>query len=114
LSGLTLTGTTHTNAQTYSVDGWSSVGGTTYHDASGTVDDKIDKAAAAISITPYHVTYDGAAHTATGTATGVSGANLSSGLTLTRSEDRRVGKDGGDGWCLAGCTNNEHSSRAVD
>ena len=31
----------------------------------------IAKADAHITVTPYHVTYDGNAHTATGTATGV-------------------------------------------
>ena len=31
---------------------------------------------ASINVTPYHVTYDGNAHTATGTATGVGGADL--------------------------------------
>ena len=48
-----------------------------YNNASGTVDDSIAKANAVILVTPYNVTYDGAAHTATGTATGVLSESLS-------------------------------------
>jgi hypothetical protein len=47
-----------------------------YNDASGTVSDSIAKANAVIAVTPYDVTYDAAAHTATGTATGVSSESL--------------------------------------
>jgi hypothetical protein len=45
-------------------------------DAAGTVSDSIAKANATISVTPYNVIYDGQAHTATGTATGVKGESL--------------------------------------
>lgn len=44
LSGLDLSGTTHTNAGDYPSDPWSFAGGTNYNDASGTVHDIIDKA----------------------------------------------------------------------
>jgi hypothetical protein len=37
----------------------------------------VDKANAKITVTPYNVTYDGKAHTATGSATGVNNENLS-------------------------------------
>ena len=43
---------------------------------------KINKANAVIVVTPYSVTYNGAAHTATGTATGAGAENLSSLLVL--------------------------------
>ena len=42
----------------------------------------INQANAIIHVTGYSVTYDGAAHTATGAATGVNNANLSGGLVL--------------------------------
>ena len=42
-----------------------------YNNATGTVNDAIAKANPTIVVTPYSVTYDGAAHTATGTAKGV-------------------------------------------
>ena len=45
---------------------------------SATVSVIVKKANATITVTPYSVTYDGNPHTATGTATGVGGADLSS------------------------------------
>ena len=84
LSGLNLGGTTHTNAGNFT-DTWTFTDVTgNYNDTSGTVNDAIGKANATISVTPYSVTYDGAAHTATGTATGV------------LSEPQRVGLDRND------------------
>src|SRR5439155_15296533 len=76
-------------------------------DAAGAATNQIDKANASISVSGYHVTYDGNSHTATGSATGVKGESLSglnlSGTTRTnatagavsdaRSEERRVGKE---------------------
>ncbi|MBS0267338.1 MAG: VCBS repeat-containing protein, partial [Planctomycetes bacterium] len=63
---LDLTGTTHTDAGTYNGDAWSfhDADGN-YADANGTVDDLINKADATVVVTPYTVTYDGNAHTAT-------------------------------------------------
>jgi len=49
---------------------------------SSTVDFTIGQATAKIVVTPYSVTYDGKAHSATGTATGVNGALPSSDLVL--------------------------------
>ena len=72
LSGLVLTGTTHTAAGTYTADPWTFTDSTgNYNNASGSVNDAIAKANPTIVVTPYSVTYDGAAHTATGTANGV-------------------------------------------
>ncbi|MEN9667608.1 MAG: hypothetical protein RLZZ326_3971, partial [Planctomycetota bacterium] len=42
----------------------------------------VTKAAATISVTPYTLTFDGLPHVATGTATGIYGEDLSSGLIL--------------------------------
>src|SRR5262249_30751570 len=70
--------TTHTNAGTYSSDSWSFSGAANYNDISATtITDSIGKADAVIAVTPYSVTYDGASHSATGTATGVQGESLS-------------------------------------
>ena len=50
---------------------------------SSTVDFTIGQATAKIVVTPYNVTYDGNAHTATGTATGVNSVLPSNDLNLT-------------------------------
>ena len=100
LSGdLTLAGTKHTSAGTYTGDNWSfhDPAGN-YADASGTVTDTIGQATATVTVTPYSVTYDGAAHTAAGTATGVGGVDLSSNVTLTGTKHTSVGTYTGDTW----------------
>ena len=91
LAGLDLSATTHTAAGTTS-DPWTFTDVTgNYANANSTVTDKISKANAIIVVTPYDVTYDAAAHTATGTATGVSGEPLA-GLDLT-GDDPHGGRD---------------------
>ena len=82
-SDLNLTGTTHTNAGTYT-DTWTFTD-PNYVSQSGTVTDIITspaKANATIHVTGYDVTYNGLAHSATGMATGVGGVNLTSYLTI--------------------------------
>jgi hypothetical protein len=83
LSGLDLSGTTHTAAGSYP-DTWTFTDVTgNYNDDSGTVNDSIGKADAACLVTGYSVTYDGSAHTATGVCTGVGGSSdVLSGLDL--------------------------------
>src|SRR5262249_42861479 len=81
-AGLTLSGTTHTNAGTYNGDAWSFSGGTNYNDASGTVNDSIAKAVAIVSVNGYSGTYDGNAHGATGAVTGVDAGGAAVGSTL--------------------------------
>src|SRR5207248_2223695 len=74
-SDLHLGGTTHTNAGT-TVDTWTFTDTTgNYNDASGQVTDNIDKANVTVSVTPYHVTYDAAAHTAAGSVSAVGPVN---------------------------------------
>ena len=86
LAGLDLSGTTHTNAGTYNNDPWSFTDATgNYNNDSGSVDNYIGKANATIAITPYSGIYDSLQHTATGTATGVSGVNLNAGLSFVTS-----------------------------
>ena len=59
LSGLDLSGTTHTNAGTYPTDPWTFTDVTgNYNDASGTTADSIAKADAVITVPGYSVTYD--------------------------------------------------------
>ncbi|HEU5335373.1 MAG TPA: MBG domain-containing protein, partial [Terriglobales bacterium] len=66
LSELDLSGTVHTNAGNYS-DTWVFTDTTgNYNNVSGTVNDVIGKANAAITVTPYDVIYDAASHSATG------------------------------------------------
>jgi sugar lactone lactonase YvrE len=73
----TLTATMHTAAGTYGTDTWSfhdSSGN--YLDASGTVSDSISPANAHPSVAGYSIPYNGNAHTAVGSATGVNGNPL--------------------------------------
>ncbi len=106
-AGLTLSGTTHTSAGTYATDAWSFHDASgNYADASGTVSDLIKQAAASITVTPYSVTYDGNPHTATGTATGVGGVNLSAGLTLSGTTHTSAGTYATDAWSFHDASGN--------
>jgi hypothetical protein len=106
LSGLDVSGTTHTNAGSYGSDAWTFTDVTgNYNDASGTVSDQIDKANATITVTPYNVTYDGTAHTASGTAKGVLGENLA-GLDFSGSTHTNAGSYGSDAWTFTDVTGN--------
>src|SRR5262249_21093947 len=81
LAGLDLSGTTHSNAGTYS-DTWTfrDVTGN-YNNSTGSVTDKIKKANASVVVNGYSGVYDGNAHGATGSASGVKGESLA-GLDL--------------------------------
>ena len=68
---------------------------------------------ASINVTPYHVAYDGNAHTATGTATGADGADLSAGLNLTGTTHTNAGDYPSDAWSFAGGTNYNDASGTV-
>jgi hypothetical protein len=83
LSGLNVSGTTHTNAGDYTADPWTFTDVTgNYNNTSGAVHDKIAKANAVINVVGYTGTYDGNAHGASGTATGVGGVDISGSLNL--------------------------------
>ena len=75
-----------------------------YNHANGTAAIVIRKAAAIIVVTPYDVTYDAAAHTATGTATGVSGEPLA-GLDLSGTTHTAAGTTT-DPWTFTDVTGN--------
>src|SRR2546428_3888071 len=81
---LTLSGTTHTSAGTYSADSWTFTDPTGNYKnvAATTITDKTDQHTSNLTSPPYHVTHHATAHTASGTATGVGGVNLSADLTL--------------------------------
>ena len=86
-----------------------------YNDASGTAAIVISKADATIVVTPYAVPFDGSAHTATGTATGVGGANLGAQLTLSGTTHTNAGTYATDAWSFAGGANyNDASGTASD
>jgi hypothetical protein len=108
IAQLTLSGTTHTNAGTYNGDAWSFAGGTNYNDANGTVNDKITKADATVSVTGYTGVYDAVSHGATGTATGVNGANLNGSLNLGATFTDVPG--GTAHWVFTGGTNYNDAS----
>ncbi|HYZ92007.1 MAG TPA: MBG domain-containing protein, partial [Actinomycetota bacterium] len=98
LSGLDLGNTKHTNAGTY-IDGWL-FSNDNYASDSGSVTDKIAKAKATITVTPYDVTYDGAEHKATGSAKGVNGEDLS-GLDLSGTKHTTAGTYSSDNWSFS-------------
>ncbi len=104
LAGLDLSATTHTAAGNYD-DKWTFTDATgNYNNAAATVTDSIAKAAATIVVTPYSVTYDTAAHTATGSATGVKGEALV-GLNLTHTTHTDAGTYT-DAWTFNDITGN--------
>ncbi len=104
-----LTGTTHTAAGTYSSDSWSLTGGANYNNiAAQTITDTIGKATPSVTVTPYSVTYDGNAHTATaGTVTGVNGETGATvgTVVLTGTTHTAAGTYASDSWSLTGAAN---------
>ena len=65
----------------------------------------VSKATATISVTPYSVTYDGSAHTAVGTATGVLNESLSSELVLSGTTHTSAGSTN-DTWTFSDTAGN--------
>ena len=79
--------------------------------ASGT--GTINRANAAITVTPYNVTYDGNPHTATGIAKGVNGEDLSSELDLTHTTHTNAGNYSTDYWTFTDTTGNYNNVTAT-
>jgi hypothetical protein len=103
LVGTVALDTTHTDARSYS-DSWSFSGGTNYNDIGATaITNTIEKANASVSVSGYTGTYDGAAHGATGSATGVDRIDLGRSLTLGDSFTDAPG--GMAHWTFAGGDN---------
>ncbi|MBV9437103.1 MAG: Ig-like domain repeat protein, partial [Acidobacteria bacterium] len=69
----------------------------------------INKGTAAIKVVGYNVSYDGKAHTATGTATGVGGVDLSSELSLTSTTHTPAGNYN-DSWTFTDTTGNYNNT----
>jgi len=110
-SDLDLSGTTHTNAGTYSTDPWTFTDTSgNYNNAGGTVSDSIAKADAVIVVNSYNVTYDGFPHTSTGTATGVNSEDLSSDLGLSGTTHTTAGDYTGDSWAFTDTTGNYNNA----
>ena len=81
LSGLDLSGTTHTGAGNYAGDPWTFTDSTgNYNNASGTVDDVIGQASSTTTVTVSNAVYDGNPH---GGSASVTGVGLSQTLTVT-------------------------------
>ena len=77
----------------------------------------IAKAAATINVTAYSLPYDGNSHTATGTATGLGGADLSSDLDLGHTTHTSAGTYTSDYWAFtdpAGNYNNVTATTITD
>ena len=70
------------------------------------VTQQVNKATASITVTPYNVTFDGAPHTATGTATGVGNVDLSADLVVTGTTHSAAGDYPNDGWTFTDPTGN--------
>jgi predicted outer membrane repeat protein len=67
----------------------------------------VGPATATINVTPYSVTYDGSAHTATVTATGVGGVAIpSTGFTLSGTTHTAAGTYATDAWSFSDSTGN--------
>jgi hypothetical protein len=97
--------TTHTNAGTYT-DSWSFTGGTNYKDiASTAITDTIAKANATVVVTPYNVEYDGVAHSATATITGVNGETGATVGTVALNTTHTTVGNYGDTWSFTGTAN---------
>jgi Bacterial Ig-like domain (group 3)/Bacterial Ig-like domain/Galactose oxidase, central domain len=90
-----------------------SYGGDTNHKPSSDSENiTIAKATATIVVTPYSVTYNGAAHTATGTAKGVLNENLS-GLNLSGTTHTNPGDYLTDPWTFTDVTGNYNNAKGT-
>src|SRR5207248_10662350 len=83
--------TKHTNASTYSSDTWSFTGTANYNNQGPTtITDKINKADATFTVSPYDVTYNGLERTASVSAiTGVNGETAATVGTVAVSTTQR-------------------------
>jgi hypothetical protein len=110
LSALLTLGETFTDAPGGTAN-WTFAGDSNYNPAGGTAAITINRADAAIDVSGFSGTYDGAAYGATGTATGVNDENLSSLLDLGATFTDVPG--GIANWTFAGGANYNAASGAV-
>jgi hypothetical protein len=73
----------------------------------------VAKADATFSINPYEVDFDGAEHTATGTATGANGEDLSSLLDFSGTAHTNAGTYSSDTWSFAGNANHNSGGGTI-
>ena len=109
--------TTHTVAGTYSSDSWSFTGTANYNDiAATTISDTINKADATVVVTPYNVTYDTNAHTATYSVTGVGTDTAAAGssISVSATTHTAAGTYNGDAWSFTGGNNYNDQNGTVD
>jgi hypothetical protein len=99
--------TTHTGAGTYSTDFWSFTGTANYNNISATtITDTINRANAAVVVTPYSVQWDGNPHTATYTITGVNGeTGATVGAVTLNSTHTAIGTYNTDSWSFTPTAN---------
>src|SRR6185503_18136823 len=91
---------------------WTFTGGTNYNDQNGDANIVISKANATVTVTGYTGVYDGNAHGATGSASGVSSVDLSASLNLGATFTDVPG--GTAHWTFSGGTNyNDQSGDAA-
>lgn len=116
LSGLNLSGTTHTDAGSYPTDPWTFTDVTgNYNNTSGTVADNINKAAAdCSSITGFSGNYNGSSHGATGTCTGVDAGGAATGGSLSLGASYTNVPGGTANWTFAGGTNYNDANGSVE
>src|SRR5205085_406709 len=103
-----LNGDTHANAGSYSTDTWSFTGAANYNNiAATTITDAISKADATVVVTPYSVSYNGNAHTATYTITGVNGETGATVGTVdvSNTTHTNAGSYNADSWSFTGAAN---------
>ena len=110
LSGLLSLGVSFTNAPGGNAF-WTFAGTADYNGAGGAVAIVINQASASITVSGYTGMYDGLAHGATGSATGVNGENLNTLLNLGASFTNAPG--GLANWAFAGNTNYTAASGSV-
>jgi hypothetical protein len=108
---------THTTAGTYAVTADFVPNDTTnYNTLTGLSAGNfvIDKADANCSISGYSVTYNGAAHTATGQCTGIDGpSDVLAGLDLSNTTHTNAGNYNGDPWTFTDSTGNYNNSHGT-
>ena len=103
--------TTYTNVPGGLVH-WTFDGNTNYNSAAGDAPVTITKVDATITVTPYSVAYNGAAHTATGTAKGVLNENLI-GLNLSGTTHTNPGDYLTDPWTFTDVTGNYNNANGT-
>ena len=110
LTGLLNLGQSFTDAPGGTAN-WTFAGNASYNAAEGAAAITIDRADAVIAVAGYAGTYDGAAHRATGSATGLNGENLSGLLNLGASFTDVPG--GTANWTFDGTNYNAASGTAA-